>query len=258
MQYVFLVLGEIVQLSQFIHGFAVDGDMQDVFSLLLRVGVVLGGFGSGVYFFDLVGDLVHSPKGVLNTLLLGGIDNDNVAIGVKVGMYRKDSQHLRPVACPCVTVLVVVGDGGFAALRVGGYDVIDGRAKVGVSVGNDFGNRDAVGIAGFIGKQDAHGRADHRCGCANDHRQHQHHAACAKQRQQRLRGAPHSLGEQGFDFGCDIMNATADCFNRGLFIADCGQFGCVGNDGSGIARRCGSRLLLQIAAHSLAGQVLPL
>ena len=54
------------------------------------------------------------------------------------------------------------------------------------------------------------------------------------------------------------MNATADCFNRGLFIADCGQFGCVGNDGSGIARRCGSRLLLQIAAHSLAGQVLPL
>ena len=67
MQYVFLVLGEIVQLSQFIHGFAVDGDMQDVFSLLLRVGVVLGGFGSGVYFFDLVGDLVHSPKGVLNS-----------------------------------------------------------------------------------------------------------------------------------------------------------------------------------------------
>ena len=44
-------------------------------------------------------------------------------------MYRKDSQHLRPVACPCVTVLVVVGDGGFAALRVGGYDVIDGCAE---------------------------------------------------------------------------------------------------------------------------------
>ena len=157
MQYVFLVLGEIVQLSQFIHGFAVDGDMQDVFRLLLRGGVVLGGFGSGVYFFDLVGDLVHSPKGVLNTLLLGGIDNDNVAIGVEVGMYRKDGQHLWPVVCPCVTVLVVVGDGGFAALRVGGYDVIDGRAKVGVSVGHDFGNRDAVGIARFVCKQNAHG-----------------------------------------------------------------------------------------------------
>ena len=44
-------------------------------------------------------------------------------------MYCKDGQHLRPVACPCMTVLVVVGDGGFAALRVGGYDVIDGCAE---------------------------------------------------------------------------------------------------------------------------------
>ena len=82
---------------------------------------------------------------------------------------------------------------------------------------------------------------------------------CVRQMyREHLRGAAHGLGEQGFDFGCGIMNATADCFNRGLFIADCGQLGCVGNDGSGIARRCGSRLLLQIAAHSLAGQVLPL
>ena len=128
-QYIVLVLGEIVQLGQLIHGFAVDGDMKDVFSLLLRVGVVLGGFGSDVYFFDLVGDLVHSSKGVLDALHLGGIDNDNVAIRVEVGMYCKDGQHLRPVACPCMTVLVVVGDGGFAALRVGGYDVIDGCAE---------------------------------------------------------------------------------------------------------------------------------
>ena len=44
-------------------------------------------------------------------------------------MYCKDGQHLRPVACPCMTVLVVVGDGGFAALRVVGYDFIDGRAE---------------------------------------------------------------------------------------------------------------------------------
>ena len=205
-----------------------------------------------------MGDFVHCPKGVLDALLLGGIDNDNVAIRVEVGMYCKDGQHLRPVACPCMTVLVVVCDGGFAALRVGGYDVIDGRAEVGVGVGYDFGNRDAVRVAGFIGKQDAHRGADHRRSRAYDHRQQQHHAARTKQRQQRLRGVPHSLGEQGFDFGCDIMNATADCFNRGLFTADCGQLGCVGNDGSGIARRCGSRLLLQIAAHSLAGQVLPL
>ena len=129
MQYIVLVLGEIVQLGQFIHSFAADGDVQNIVGLLLRVGVVLGGFGSGVYFFNLVGDFVHSPKGVLDALHLGGIDNDNVAIRVEVGMYCKDGQHLRPVACPCMTVLVVVGDGGFAALRVGGYDVIDGCAE---------------------------------------------------------------------------------------------------------------------------------
>lgn len=57
------------------------------------------------------------------------IDNDNVAIRVEVGMYCKDGQHLRPVACPCMTVLVVVFHRGFAALRVGGYDFIDGRAE---------------------------------------------------------------------------------------------------------------------------------
>ena len=84
MQYVFLVLGEIVQLSQFIHGFAVDGDVQNIVGLLLR-----------------------------------------------------------PVARPCVTVLVVVGDGGFAALRVGGYDFIDGRAEVCIGFGNNFGNADS-------------------------------------------------------------------------------------------------------------------
>ena len=30
--------------------------------------------------------------------------------------------------------------------------------------------------------------------------------ADAAEGQQRLRGVPHGLGEQGFDFGCDIMN----------------------------------------------------
>ena len=62
MQYIVLVLGEIVQLGQFIHSFAADGDMQDVFRLLLRLRVVLGGVGGDVYFSDFIGDCVHSPK----------------------------------------------------------------------------------------------------------------------------------------------------------------------------------------------------
>ena len=156
MQYIVLVLGEIVQLGQFIHSFAADGDVQNIVGLLLRVGVVLGGFGSDVYFFDLVGDLVHSPKGVLDALHLGSVDNDHVAVGVEVGMHRKDCQHLRPITCPCVTALVVVGNGGFAALWVRRHDVVDGCAEVGVGLGYDFGNRDTVVVVGFIGKQDAH------------------------------------------------------------------------------------------------------
>ena len=32
--------------------------------------------------------------------------------------------------------------------------------------------------------------------------------ADAAEGQQRLRGVPHGLGEQGFDFGCDIMNGA--------------------------------------------------
>ena len=110
--------------------------------LLLRVGVVLGWFGSGVYFFDLVGDLVHSPKGVLDALHLDGIDNDNVAIRVEVGMHRKHGQNLRPITCPCVTALVVIGNSGFAALRVSRYNVVDGCAEVGVGFGYDFCNAD--------------------------------------------------------------------------------------------------------------------
>ena len=88
---------------------------------------------------------------------MGGIDNDHVAVGVEVGMHRKDGQNLRPITRPSVTVLVVVFHRGFAALRVGGYDVIDGRAEVSVGFGYDFGNRDAVGVVGFVRKQDAHG-----------------------------------------------------------------------------------------------------
>lgn len=71
-------------------------------------------------------------------------------------MHRKDCQHLRPITCPCVTALVVVGNGGFAALWVRRHDVVDGCAEVGVGLGYDFGNRDTVVVVGFIGKQDAH------------------------------------------------------------------------------------------------------
>ena len=56
-------MGKIVQLRQFIHGFAADGEVQDILGLLLRVGVVLGGVGGDVYFFDFIGDCVHSPNG---------------------------------------------------------------------------------------------------------------------------------------------------------------------------------------------------
>lgn len=55
-----------------------------------------------------------------------------------------------------VTVLVVIFNGGFTALRVGSYDLVDGFTKVGIGFGDDFGNLDAVGVIGFIGKQNAH------------------------------------------------------------------------------------------------------
>ena len=76
------------------------------------------GSGGDVYFLNFIGDCVHIPKGILNALLLGGIDNDHVAVGVEIGMHRKHGQNLRPITCPCVTVLVVVFHRGFAAFRV--------------------------------------------------------------------------------------------------------------------------------------------
>ena len=73
--------------------------------------------------------MCNSPKGILDALLLGSVDNDHVAVGVEVGMHRKDCQHLRPITCPCVTALVVVGNGGFAALWVRRHDVVDAAPK---------------------------------------------------------------------------------------------------------------------------------
>ena len=154
--------------------------MQNVLRDRLRVGFVFGRFRRGGYFLYLGIYFVHRPKGVLNQPLLAFVNDDHIAVVVQVVLHGKDGQHFGPVACPCVAVLVVVGDGSFAALRVGRYDVIDDRAEVGVGVGYDFGNRDAVGIAGFIGKQDAHRGANYRRSCAYDHCQQQHHAARAK------------------------------------------------------------------------------
>ena len=156
MQNVPLVLRKAVQICQRVHRFAADRNVQNVLRDRLRVGFVLGRFRRGGHLLHLGAYFVHCPKSVLNQPFLALVYDDDIAVVVQVVLHGKDGQHFGPVARPSVTVLVVVGDGGFAALRVDGYDFIDGRAEVGVGVGYDFGNGDAVGVAGFIGKQDAH------------------------------------------------------------------------------------------------------
>ena len=198
---------------------------------------------------------MHSPKGVLDALHLGGIDNDNVAIRVEVGMYCKDGQHLRPVACPCMTVLVVVGDGGFAALRVRRHNVVDRCAEVGIGFGNDFGNADAVRVAGFIGKQDAHRGADHRRSRAYDHRQQQHHAACAKQRHQRTGCAAYRARQHRFQAQPSSLQQRADSAQGGLPDTTGKSRDCIGQSDAAAKHRA-ARLLFQMAAHRFAREVL--
>ena len=99
---------------------------------------------------------MHGPKGILDQQLFAFVDDNHIAVGIQIGVNRKDGQHFGPVACPSVTVLVVIFDGGFTALRLGSYDLVDGLTKVGVGFRNDFRNADAVRVAGFIGKQNAH------------------------------------------------------------------------------------------------------
>ena len=87
---------------------------------------------------------MHRPKGVLNQPFLALVYDYHIAVVVQIVLYGKDGQHFGPVTRPSVTVLVVVFHRGFAALRVDGYDVIDGRAEVGIGLGNNFGDRNAV------------------------------------------------------------------------------------------------------------------
>ena len=130
--------------------------MQNVLRDRLRVGFVLGRFRCGGHLLHLCADFVHRPKGILNQPFLALVYDYHIAVVVQVVLHGKDGQHFGPVARPSVTVLVVVFNRGFAALRMDGYDVIDGRAKVSIGLGNNFGNADAVRVAGFIGKQNAH------------------------------------------------------------------------------------------------------
>ena len=151
-----LVLRKAVQIRQRIHRFAADRDVKNVLRDRLRVGFVLGRFRRGGYFLHLGAYFVHRPKGFLNQLLLAFVYDDHIAVVVQVVLYSKDGQHFGPVTRPSVTVLVVVFHRGFAALRMRRHNVVDRRAEVGIGFRNDFGNTDAVRVAGFIGKQDAH------------------------------------------------------------------------------------------------------
>ena len=99
---------------------------------------------------------MHGPKGILNQQLFGFVYHHHIAVGIQIGVNRKDGQHFGPIACPSVTVLVVIFHGGFTALRVGSYDLVDGFTKVGIGFSNDFRNADAVWVAGFISKQNTH------------------------------------------------------------------------------------------------------
>ena len=156
LQNVPLVLRKAVQIRQRVHRFAADRDVQNVLRDRLRVRFVLGRLRRGGYFLHLGAYFVHRPKSVLNQPLLAFVNDDHIAVVVQVVLYSKDGQHFGPVARPSVTVLVVVIHRGFAAFRVRRHNVIDRRAEVGVGFGNDFGNADAVRVAGFIGKQNAH------------------------------------------------------------------------------------------------------
>ena len=82
MQNVPLVLRKAVQICQRVHRFAADRDVQNVLRDRLRVRFVLGRFRRGGHFLHLGIYFVHSPKGVLNQLLLAFVYDDHIAVVV--------------------------------------------------------------------------------------------------------------------------------------------------------------------------------
>ena len=230
--------------------------MQNVLRDWLRVGFVLGWFRCGGYFLHLGANFVHLPKGVLNQPLLAFVYDDHIVVVVQVVLHGKDGQHFGPVARPSVTVLVVVFHRGFAALRMRRHNVVDRCAKVCIGFRNDFGNADAIRIAGFIGKQNAHRGADYRRSRAYDHRQHQHHAARAKQCKQRTGCAAYRACQHRFQPQPGSLQHRADSAQRGLSDAATGK----DRDGIGqsdaAAKHRAARLLLQMAAHRFVREVL--
>ena len=250
-----LVLRKAVQICQRVHRFAADRDVQNVLRDRLRVGFVLGRFRCGGYFLHLGAYFVHRPKGVLNQPLLAFVYDDHIAVVVQVVLHGKDGQHFGPVARPSMTVLVVVFHRGFAAFRVRRHNVVDRCAEVGIGFGNDFGNADAVRVAGFIGKQDAHRGADHRRSRAYDHRQQQHHAACAKQRHQRTGCAAYRARQHRFQAQPSSLQQRADSAQGGLPDTTGKSRDCIGQSDAAAKHRA-ARLLFQMAAHRFAREVL--
>jgi len=135
------------------------------------------------------------------------------------------------------------------------HNVVDGCAEVGIGFGNDFGNADAVLVAGFIGKQDAHRGADHRRGRAYDHRQQQHHAARAKLRQQRTGYAPYRARQYHFQPQPGGLQHRADSAQRSLPDTTGKSRDGIGQSDA-VAKHCAARPLLQMAAHRFAREVL--
>ena len=117
-----------------------------------------------------------------------------------------------------MTVLVVVFHRGFAALRVRRHNVVDGRA--------------------------------------NDHRQHQHHAARAQQGQQRTGCAAYRARQHRFQPQPSSLQHRVYSAMRGLSNASIGK----DRDGIGqsdaVAKHRATRPLLQMAAHRFAREML--
>jgi len=201
MQNIHLIICKRQVMGQIIHRHTSNSNMQNILCLSFGIFTFLRSIPTvcrKYHFLDLTFNAVHHPECIDKQVSLFSVDHNDIIVAVQVLVDCKDGQHLRPIAGPGVAVLILIVKFHIAAFRMVRHQITDGFTKFGVGFQHNLSDGNAVGIAAFIGKKDAHRTAQNSGSCTDHQCEYQNNATGSNQIYQGIHNGAGCMGKQLF------------------------------------------------------------